>query len=100
MPASSRSAASAPATWPNVSVAKVSCRLFLANLAPELRIRLPILVPPNLFQNAYDFRKTKLCYGPRIYAWEIKVSKLFRGLPERVVLEPQVALFNMFNYQN
>ena len=28
------------------------------------------------------------------------MSKLFRGLPERVVLEPQAALFNMFNYQN
>jgi hypothetical protein len=32
-------------------------------------------------------------------SWEIRMNKLFRGLPERVVLEPQIALFNVFNYQ-
>ncbi|HLZ93305.1 MAG TPA: TonB-dependent receptor [Candidatus Acidoferrum sp.] len=33
-------------------------------------------------------------------SWEIKLSKLFHALPERVILEPQIALFNVFNYQN
>jgi hypothetical protein len=33
-------------------------------------------------------------------SWEIKLSKLFHALPERVVLEPQIALFNVFNYHN
>jgi hypothetical protein len=33
-------------------------------------------------------------------SWEIKLSKLLHALPERVVLEPQIALFNVFNYHN
>src|SRR6266404_546945 len=33
-------------------------------------------------------------------SWEIKLSKLFHALPERVILEPQIALFNVFNYHN
>ena len=33
-------------------------------------------------------------------SWEIKLNKLFHALPERVVLEPQIALFNVLNYQN
>lgn len=33
-------------------------------------------------------------------SWEIKLNKLIHALPERVVLEPQIALFNVFNYQN
>ena len=33
-------------------------------------------------------------------SWELKVSKVLHALPERVVLEPQIALFNVFNYQN
>jgi len=33
-------------------------------------------------------------------AWEIKLNKLVHALPETVVLEPQVALYNVFNYQN
>lgn len=33
-------------------------------------------------------------------SWELRVSKLFHGLPERVIVEPQVALFNVFNFQN
>jgi len=33
-------------------------------------------------------------------SWELKLSKVLHALPERVVLEPQVALFNVFNYQN
>jgi hypothetical protein len=32
--------------------------------------------------------------------WEIKMNKLIHALPESVVLEPQAALFNLFNYQN
>ncbi len=32
--------------------------------------------------------------------WELKLSKAFHALPERMVLEPQIALFNVFNYQN
>jgi hypothetical protein len=33
-------------------------------------------------------------------SWEIRLSKLLHALPERVILEPQIALFNVFNYQN
>jgi hypothetical protein len=33
-------------------------------------------------------------------SWELKINKVLHSLPERVVLEPQVALFNLFNYQN
>jgi hypothetical protein len=33
-------------------------------------------------------------------SWEIKLSKLLHALPERVILEPQIALFNVFNYHN
>lgn len=33
-------------------------------------------------------------------AWELKLAKVFHALPERVTLEPQVALFNVFNFQN
>ena len=32
--------------------------------------------------------------------WEIKLNKMIHALPENVVLEPQAALFNLFNYQN
>ena len=33
-------------------------------------------------------------------SWELKLAKVFHAIPERVTLEPQVALFNVFNYQN
>ena len=33
-------------------------------------------------------------------SWELRLSRVLHALPERVVLEPQVALFNVFNYQN
>jgi hypothetical protein len=33
-------------------------------------------------------------------SWEIKVNKLIHALPERVVLEPQAALYNVFNFHN
>jgi hypothetical protein len=33
-------------------------------------------------------------------SWELHLSKLFHALPERVILEPQVALFNVFNFHN
>lgn len=33
-------------------------------------------------------------------AWELRLSKVMHALPERVVLEPQVALFNVFNFHN
>lgn len=33
-------------------------------------------------------------------SWELKLNKVLHALPERVVLEPQIALFNLFNYQN
>jgi hypothetical protein len=33
-------------------------------------------------------------------SWELKLSKVLHALPERVVLEPQIALFNVFNFQN
>jgi Carboxypeptidase regulatory-like domain len=33
-------------------------------------------------------------------SWELRLSKAFHALPERVVLEPQIALFNVFNYHN
>ncbi|MGB9404181.1 MAG: carboxypeptidase regulatory-like domain-containing protein [Candidatus Acidiferrales bacterium] len=33
-------------------------------------------------------------------SWEIKLTKLFHAMPERVVLEPQVSLFNVFNFHN
>jgi hypothetical protein len=33
-------------------------------------------------------------------SWELKLNKALHALPERVVLEPQVALFNVFNFQN
>lgn len=33
-------------------------------------------------------------------SWEIHLAKVFHALPERVVLEPQIALFNVFNFHN
>jgi hypothetical protein len=33
-------------------------------------------------------------------SWEIKVNKLIHALPERVILEPQAALYNVFNFHN
>jgi Carboxypeptidase regulatory-like domain len=33
-------------------------------------------------------------------AWELRVNKLLHGVSERVVVEPQIALFNVFNFQN
>jgi hypothetical protein len=33
-------------------------------------------------------------------SWELHLSKLIHALPERVVLEPQVALYNVFNFHN
>jgi hypothetical protein len=33
-------------------------------------------------------------------SWRLHPQKLFRGLSERVIVEPQVALFNVFNFQN
>lgn len=33
-------------------------------------------------------------------SWELRLSKVLRALPERVVLEPQVALYNVFNFHN
>jgi len=33
-------------------------------------------------------------------SWELKLNRVMHALPERVVLEPQIALFNVFNYQN
>jgi hypothetical protein len=33
-------------------------------------------------------------------AWEIKMNKLVHAFSESVVLEPQIALYNLFNYQN
>ncbi len=32
--------------------------------------------------------------------WELKMNKLFHGLPESVVVEPQIALYNLFNFHN
>jgi hypothetical protein len=33
-------------------------------------------------------------------SWELRPAKLLHFVPERVVVEPQIALFNVFNYQN
>lgn len=33
-------------------------------------------------------------------AWELRLARVFHALPERVILEPQAALFNVFNFQN
>ncbi len=33
-------------------------------------------------------------------SWRLHPSKVFHGLAERVVVEPQIALFNVFNFQN
>jgi hypothetical protein len=33
-------------------------------------------------------------------AWELRLAKVLHALPERVVLEPQIALFNVFNFHN
>ena len=33
-------------------------------------------------------------------SWQLRLNKLFHVFPESVVLEPQVALFNVFNVQN
>jgi hypothetical protein len=32
--------------------------------------------------------------------WNLRLSKVLHVLPERVILQPQVAVFNVFNYQN
>jgi hypothetical protein len=33
-------------------------------------------------------------------SWEIKLAKVMHFLPERVILEPQIALYNLFNFHN
>ena len=33
-------------------------------------------------------------------SWEIRLSKVMHFLPERVILEPQIALYNVFNFHN
>jgi Carboxypeptidase regulatory-like domain len=33
-------------------------------------------------------------------AWDLKLNKLYRRFSENVVLEPEIALFNLFNVQN
>ena len=33
-------------------------------------------------------------------SWELRLSKAFHALPERVILEPQIALYNVFNFHN
>jgi hypothetical protein len=33
-------------------------------------------------------------------SWRLRPNKLFHGLGERVVVEPQIAMFNLFNFQN
>ena len=33
-------------------------------------------------------------------SWELHLSKAFHALPERVTLEPQIALYNLFNFHN
>ena len=33
-------------------------------------------------------------------SWELHMARLLHALPERVVLEPQVALYNVFNFHN
>ena len=33
-------------------------------------------------------------------SWELKVNKLIHALPESVVVEPQIALYNLFNFHN
>jgi hypothetical protein len=33
-------------------------------------------------------------------SWELRLNRVLHALPERVVLEPEIALFNVFNYQN
>ena len=33
-------------------------------------------------------------------AWNLKLAKVFHALPERVTLEPQVSLYNVFNFHN
>jgi len=33
-------------------------------------------------------------------SWELRVNRVLHALPERVILEPEIALFNVFNYQN
>jgi len=33
-------------------------------------------------------------------SWELHPAKLFHAIPERVIVEPQIALFNVFNVQN
>ena len=33
-------------------------------------------------------------------SWELRLAKVMHALPERVVLEPQVALYNVFNFHN
>jgi Carboxypeptidase regulatory-like domain len=33
-------------------------------------------------------------------SWELRLSKAFHFLPERVILEPQAALYNVFNFHN
>lgn len=33
-------------------------------------------------------------------SWELRLSKVFHSLPERVIVEPQAALYNVFNFHN
>jgi len=33
-------------------------------------------------------------------SWQLRLSRVMHALPERVVLEPQIALYNVFNFHN
>jgi hypothetical protein len=33
-------------------------------------------------------------------AWELKLNRLIHAIPEPVIVEPQIAIFNLFNFHN
>jgi len=76
--------------------ALVSAGLFTQAQLVALGAVTPALTPAPKGQVGMSPRFTADMY----VSWRLHPSKVLHGLSERVVVEPQVALFNVFNFQN
>jgi len=76
--------------------ALVSAGLFTQAQLVALGGVTPTLTPAPKGQVGLSPRFTADMY----VSWRLRANKVFHGLSERVVVEPQIALFNVFNFQN
>jgi hypothetical protein len=76
--------------------ALVSAGLFTQSQLDQLGAVTPTLALAPAGQVGVSPRFTTDLY----IAWELHPNKLLHGISERVVVEPQISLFNVFNFQN